>query len=530
MGVSAAEASAGAPAAAPPRAGARGGIAGALHAALTRLALGAPARVFVLAGIDPPASVDELRLRDDVQLVDTPRSATVLLVAGRLPEVIHEAAMRAHAAMAHPRAVVWWTRETPPGDAGPFSAATIVRHAAGDAPDVLASDDVLAQLAAVLCGVHAALVRGDRGSDAALLPNVAPAPWRGVGPYGQGGAGMTGGVPYGRPMAGRAPDRDGLELDQLPVRVGPFFVPFPAGLVLDVRLQGDVVQEAMVPGNAFATPIEAAQIDDRLSTAHPFHAALHHPVPIADLERARARHHLRWLSHALRIHGLEALARRTLALVPALARELPAGLAADVAALGRLLEQSRALGWATAGVGVTEATTVAGRGLGPVARAAGLAEDARLDDAAYAALDFTPTTQQRRRAGASRHALGDARDRWRQRLAEVLQSLDLAARAGDRRTGGRGAPVEGPRGRLYASGADAPPSAALLTLLPDLLRGQEWGDAVTTIVSLDIDMGEAAPGAAPLAPPPGTEAGGMGGGMAGGGDEHAHHGHSGRMK
>ena len=61
------------------------------------------------------------------------------------------------------------------------------------------------------------------------LPDLDPAPWRGVGPFGQGGTGMTGGVPYGRPLAGRADDRDGLKLDQLLVRVGPFLPPFPPG-------------------------------------------------------------------------------------------------------------------------------------------------------------------------------------------------------------------------------------------------------------------------------------------------------------
>ena len=68
------------------RSGARHGVAGAWRAALTWLALGAPARVFVLEGADPPGPVDELRLRDDVRLVDTPRSATVLLVSGWLTE------------------------------------------------------------------------------------------------------------------------------------------------------------------------------------------------------------------------------------------------------------------------------------------------------------------------------------------------------------------------------------------------------------------------------------------------------------
>ena len=65
----------------------------------------------------------------------------------------------------------------------------------------------------------------------------------------------------------------------------------------------------------------------------------------------------------------------------------------------------------------------------------------------------------------------------------------LAELAGDRlRPAGPG--VEGPRGPLSP---DVPsPSWQLLALLPDLLVDQEWGDALTIITSLDLDMEEAA--------------------------------------
>lgn len=486
------------------------GLAGsrsALRSALARFAAGAPTRVFVLEGIDAPDALDVLRLRSDITFVDTPRSATVLLVAGRLPEAMHEVARRAHDAMAEPRATVWWTLPPDHGAMLPFPDATVVNAL----PD--GSSDAMATLAGVLARTQAGLLCATRPSEAALLADVDPAPWRGVGPYGQGGSGMTGGVPYGRPLAGRAPDRDGLELDQLSVRVGPFFAPFPAGLVLDVTLQGDIIQEAIVPGNPFV-----ASGDDGNPvrvTGGAFHAVLREPVRIADLERARARHHLRWLARALRVHGLEALGLRTLALATTLADGVPPGAVRDVGALRRLLERTRGLGWATAEVGVIDPRLVTGRGLGPIARAAGLAEDARIDDPAYDELGFAPVMQERDGNPAGR-AVGDARARWRQRLGETMQSLALAARAGDRRTGGEGRPVEGVRGRVSDATRDSP-SAMLLALLPDLLRGQEWGDAVTTIVSLDIDVREAAlaPGAAPLRPPPASQPGGGMDGMAG---------------
>jgi hypothetical protein len=57
---------------------------------------------------------------------------------------------------------------------------------------------------------------------------------------------MHGGDVAGLRMADRAPDRDGLALDQLHVSLGPVLPDWPAGLVVRVALQGDVVQSAEV--------------------------------------------------------------------------------------------------------------------------------------------------------------------------------------------------------------------------------------------------------------------------------------------
>ena len=51
-------------------------------------------------------------------------------------------------------------------------------------------------------------------------------------------------MPAGLPMADRAADRDGLRLDQLHVPLGPVLPDWPAGLVVQLTLQGDVVQHA----------------------------------------------------------------------------------------------------------------------------------------------------------------------------------------------------------------------------------------------------------------------------------------------
>ncbi|HYQ63466.1 hypothetical protein [Actinophytocola sp.] len=57
-------------------------------------------------------------------------------------------------------------------------------------------------------------------------------------------AGMA--SPGGVPMADRAPDRDGLMLDQLHVPLGPALPLWPPGLIVHTRLQGDVIQDATV--------------------------------------------------------------------------------------------------------------------------------------------------------------------------------------------------------------------------------------------------------------------------------------------
>ncbi|MDQ0381996.1 hypothetical protein [Amycolatopsis thermophila] len=60
-----------------------------------------------------------------------------------------------------------------------------------------------------------------------------------------GGMEMPGDIP----MADRAPDRDGLQLDRLTVQLGPILPAWPDGLVVRVALQGDVIQEAAVETN-----------------------------------------------------------------------------------------------------------------------------------------------------------------------------------------------------------------------------------------------------------------------------------------
>ncbi|CAN5596615.1 hypothetical protein BH24ACT26_BH24ACT26_05910 [soil metagenome] len=424
-----------------------------LRSLLARLASDAPVPVFALAGDHAVDRVRRLRSSGRLELVDSPRAANVLLVAGTIREGLSAAAISAHDSLSHPRATVRWTVGAgSPAAPEPFAQAVLTTD----------EDPVDA-----IVRVHRELLTGARPSEPPILPDVDPASWRGVGPYGQGGSGMTGGVPYGRPLADRAKGRDGLTLDELPLRLGPFLSPLPPTLVLDVKLQGDVITGVRVdePRSAGDAPRRVAG-----GVPDPFMRALRTPTSIVELELARARSHLAWLSDALLAQGLEALARRAVRL----AGHIGPNDAEAVRRFFRAVARTGVLTWSTAGVGLVEAGEVAGSGAGPVARASGLGDDVRCEDPAYSSLGFEPIV----------HDKCDVASRWRQRLAEAVQSLELSARAGDLVATATGR-VESPRGELRAG---SHPSARLLALLPRIVEGAEWGDAVAAIVSLDLDL------------------------------------------
>jgi hypothetical protein len=410
--------------------------------------------LLVVVGAGGRSVADEVALLPGVRVVDSPRAATVLLVVGRVTPALLGPLLQVHDQLPVPRATVWWPVDGDGGEALRAALANLVIARAGDGPGLRA--------------LFAELLRGARSSDPAALPDVDPAEWRGVGPYGQGGTGMTGGVPYGRPLAGRAPDSDGLELDQLPLHVGPLFPPFPPGLVLDIQLQGDVIREVAIGDNPYV--VGGSNSPEALDTAV-FVEALGAPQPVATLELARARHHLRWAAGALRLLGLEDDGARLLRLARSLAPEDRPEVDAVVRRLGR----RRSLSWATRGVGIVAAEHAPP---GPVARAAGVAADARVEDPAYRGLEVSAVV----------HEDGDAHARLYQRLSEATQALDIVERAGSR-IRRPGPPLEGPRGPLVAG--ESRPSVALLELLPRLLVGQEWGDAMTAVASLDLDVEEA---------------------------------------
>ena len=273
-----------------------------------------PVQVFAAASAGAWGRVQELRGCPQLRLVSSPRHASVLLIAGTIPAAHAEALRHVHDQLPHPRTSVAWA-----GDVVHAAQRTVPP---GDACDMVAT----------IVDAHRRLTDDPAASYRDLLPDVDPNPWRGVGPHGQGGEGMMGGTPYGRPMAMTADDRDGLALDQVHVRVGPFFDALPGGLVLDVTLQGDLIQGVDVergegcPGATGDAGVAAGAAD----------------------EVSEARRGLRWLAHALHVHGLDAHASRAARL--AVQADPEAGAGRTFRSLRRALART-GLSWTLRGVG-----------------------------------------------------------------------------------------------------------------------------------------------------------------------------------
>lgn len=278
---------------------------------LRRLALRAPAPVHAAIGADAWRAVDDLALSPEISLEASVRHAAILLVAGGLREDDLDDLRRLHDQMPHPRATVFWQAEPGPG----FPDAAVI-EAERDPAEAIGA-------------LHRRLIMGETPSEPDLQPDEPPNPWRGRGDHGQGGEGMMGGTPYGRPMAMTAEDlRDGLALDAFSAEIGPFLPVLPPGLKLAVTLQGDVIQTASV---------------------------LRPPFPQSALAGPAGR--LRLIARQLRLVGLGQHAVRLLRAASALDR----GEETDVARLRRLVEWSGALLAIPRGLGVTGGADVRGR-------------------------------------------------------------------------------------------------------------------------------------------------------------------------
>ena len=191
----------------------------------TAFARRAPVKAYACIGPGALPAAEAALRSPALRRAASPREASVLLVAGEPPNDDAAGFDRIHDQVPKPRAVYRW--------------------------------DCTGDPAAALVGLRDGLLDGERG-DPDRLPDTPPNPWRGLGAHGQGGKGMMGGTPYGRPMAMTDADiRDGLNLDAYACRIGPFASMLPPGLTLDLVLQGDVIVSAEVASAPYEQPAEA---------------------------------------------------------------------------------------------------------------------------------------------------------------------------------------------------------------------------------------------------------------------------------
>ncbi|GLF95060.1 hypothetical protein [Streptomyces yaizuensis] len=259
----------------------------------------------------------------------------------------------------------------------------------------------------------------------------------------QGHHGHHTGLVAGLPLAERADDRDGLRLDRLHLPLGPALPHWPAGLVLRLELQGDVVQSARVD------PVPAPAASRPAFWNEPWLRALAgEPVTVGEAARRRCAAHLDSLGRFLGVTGWSDAANRARR---ARDRTLDDARADELRPLVRpvvrRLRTSRTLRWLTAGVGQLP-------GAGP--------------------------------------AGGDVHSRltgWLDGIERALHEID-----GHAPLAAHPHPLTGPRGRVDTR---TPPSRALLAALPALLEGAEFACARLIVASLDPDLDESVPRGAP---------------------------------
>ncbi|MEV2197797.1 hypothetical protein AB0I02_43505 [Streptomyces phaeochromogenes] len=260
-----------------------------------------------------------------------------------------------------------------------------------------------------------------------------------------GHAGHNMGLVEGLPMADRADDRDGLRLDVLHVPLGPVLADWPAGLILRLALQGDIVQEVT------AEPVAAPPSPHPPFWNEPWlRAAGGEHVSRGDAARRLCAAHLDSLGRFFAVAGWDDMAARTRHVRDrALAGAAAAELTSLVRPLIRRAQRSRTLRWLTAGLGTLPAEQARQRGVtGPALVADGDAYSRMLvwlDAVGRSAAD-----------------------------CDVTEALDPAE-------------VVGPRGRLDTP---VPPSKAMLDSLPRLLEGTEFACARIIVASLDPDLDE----------------------------------------
>ncbi len=319
---------------------------------------------------------------------------------------------------------------------------------------------------------------------------------------------------------------DGLPMEWIDAPFGPFFPGLPGGLLLTLTLDGDTVAGAdtrSLTGNGgliHTFPLDTPSFVERLTNMDPLApmaygllacqaledaAGVNVPADMAcaraaALERERISSHLGWLALFGQHTGFGWLTQRAASLQLAVLRaDLGQVMALKPAihALIKRLQRTPLLKSRTAGIGRLSPEMALH---GPVARAAGIGDDARNRDGIFTILGFTMATRKE----------GDVLARLQVRLDEMTHSLSLIEAAG-----AMAVPIPSPVGDVSANGmavVETPrgparlrltldkgqvtaaqletPSTSHLGLVEALTAQQALGDALTAVVSLDLSPWE----------------------------------------
>ncbi len=316
---------------------------------------------------------------------------------------------------------------------------------------------------------------------------------------------------------------DGLQMEWVEAPFGPLFPGLPGGFSLTLTLDGDTVARAAADSavsrrvDSLEGPLE--RFPDRLAMLDPLSpvaywllilraienalgAEVDERIALARvgaLERERAASHLGWLASFGYLLGHGWLSRRAGQLQLALLRTEDAEeigrVQSEVRGFLRRVEWTPLLKRKLAGVGSLHPSELAGAA-GPVVRAGGIQSDVRADEEIYRSVDFEPIVLEG----------GDALSRFRVRLAELEQSLELVRVAGSisapekplggTPSGAGRAAVETPRGTatltvtLEAGAVSVAeldtPSARHIGLVEAVTGQWEVADALVGVASLDL--------------------------------------------
>ncbi len=250
-------------------------------------------------------------------------------------------------------------------------------------------------------------------------------------------------MPGGLSMAGRGPDRDGLQLDQLHVPLGPLLPDWPAGLVVYTTLQGDVVQQVEVD------VLREESVHEGFWDEPWRRVGSGQEVARGEEARRRVAGYLDSLARFLRVAGWPdpavgaARSRDELLAAPRAEQVTP-----RLRRLVRRLRRARTLRWLTDGLGVLSSARAESAGFGgSVLRAS------RGD--------------------------GDVTARWQTWLTEIERILPQI----DDTTA---LPAE--NALLQGESNEDPRSLPALAVLPELLEGAELAAARLIVASLDPDV------------------------------------------